>query len=62
MITSNHPVAILVTPREACHLLGVGNTKLYDLLKSGKLRRVKLGSKSTRIPLADIHALVNGGV
>ena len=48
---------ILLTPLEAAALLGIGRTKLYDLLRSGQLASVRLGG-SRRIPRSAVEALV----
>jgi len=34
---------LMYRPEEAAHILGVGRTALFGLLKSGRLRSVKLG-------------------
>lgn len=52
--------ALLVPPKEACRLLGIGNTKLYELIGAKKLEAVKLGRKSTRITMDSIRALASG--
>lgn len=49
------PVA--VTPKEAFDVLRIGNTKGYELIKSGELEAVKIG-RSTRITWASILRLV----
>ncbi|WP_230190600.1 helix-turn-helix domain-containing protein [Sphingobium sp. CECT 9361] len=42
---------------EAAHMIGVGRTKLYELIASGEIEAIKLG-KSTRITTASLHGLV----
>jgi len=42
---------------EAARMIGVGRTKLYELIVSGDVEAVKLG-KSTRILTASFHRLV----
>jgi len=44
-----------VSPRRACALLGVGNTKLYELMNSGELESYREG-KLRRITLRSIAA------
>lgn len=53
------PVAepICVKVNEAAHMIGVGRTKLYELIASGDVEVVKLG-KSTRIVTASLHRLI----
>jgi excisionase family DNA binding protein len=38
------PVRLLFRPEEAAEVLGLGRTKLYELIASGELRSVKIGS------------------
>jgi excisionase family DNA binding protein len=49
------PICVKVV--EAAHMIGVGRTKLYELIASGDVEVVKLG-KSTRIVTASLHRLV----
>jgi excisionase family DNA binding protein len=48
---------ICVKVNEAARMIGVGRTKLYELIASGDVEAVKLG-KSTRIVTASLHWLV----
>ena len=41
----------------ACNRLGIGRTLLYDLLKQGKLKSIKLGSR-TLIPESELQRLI----
>jgi excisionase family DNA binding protein len=45
---------ICVKVNEAARMIGVGRTKLYELIASGEIEAVKLG-KSTRITTASLH-------
>jgi excisionase family DNA binding protein len=38
-------------------MIGVGRTKLYELISSGELETIKIG-KATRITTASLHRLV----
>lgn len=42
---------------DAARMIGVGRTKLYELISSGELETVKIG-KATRITTASLHRLV----
>lgn len=53
------PERLLVSPKEARAIIGCGNTKLYELIKEKRLAVVKLGTKSTRITMDSIKALVS---
>lgn len=48
---------VLLTPTEAAAALGVGRTKLYELLKTGALASVCIGS-CRRIPTVAVDAFV----
>jgi excisionase family DNA binding protein len=37
------PPTLLLTPQEAAQALRVGRSKVYDLIRSGALRSVKIG-------------------
>jgi excisionase family DNA binding protein len=37
------PVTLLLTPEEAAYALRVGRSKVYELIRSGALRSVKIG-------------------
>lgn len=48
---------VLLTPVEAARLLGIGRTKLYDLLRRGDLHSVRLDG-CRRIPRTSVDAFV----
>jgi len=45
---------LVVSPRQACALLCIGNTRLYDLLATGELESYRDG-RSRRITMASIR-------
>jgi excisionase family DNA binding protein len=49
---------IAYTPAEACELLRVGRTKLYELIGARKLKAVALGGK-TLIPRVEIEQFLS---
>ncbi len=51
------PEPICVRVNEAARMIGVGRTKLYELIAAGEVETVKLGN-STRIVTASLHDLV----
>lgn len=51
------PDPICVRVNEAARMIGVGRTKLYELISAGEVETVKLG-KATRITTASLHNLV----
>ena len=49
---------LLLTPEEAAQVLGIGRTKVYELLLSNTLESVKIGA-SRRIPTDSLAAFVD---
>ncbi len=45
---------LLLTPSEAAKVLSIGRSKTYQLLQSGQLQSVHIGS-CRRIPLEAVH-------
>ena len=41
----------------SCRRLGIGRTLIYDLLKQGKLKSIKLGTR-TLIPESELQRLI----
>ena len=48
---------LLVSPEEAAEMLGVGRSRVYDLMRTRQLQSVRIG-KSRRVPLTAVHAFV----
>jgi excisionase family DNA binding protein len=48
---------VLLTPREAASVLGIGRTKLYELIASGRLFSLRIDG-CRRIPRASVDAFV----
>ena len=48
---------ICVRVNDAARMIGIGRTKLYELISSGELETVKIG-KATRVTTASLHRLV----
>jgi len=57
MTAPSSPDPICVRVNDAARMIGVGRTKLYELIAAGEVETVKLG-KSTRITTASLHDLV----
>jgi excisionase family DNA binding protein len=57
--TENGPrvAPLLLKPEEAADALGVARTRVYQLIRVGELRSVKIG-KVRRIPVTALHAYV----
>jgi excisionase family DNA binding protein len=45
---------LLLTPVEAAKALGIGRSKVYELIQAGQLKSVRIGS-CRRIPLDALH-------
>lgn len=55
MTTQLNPICVRVN--DAANMIGVGRTKLYEMIAKGEVEAVKLG-KATRITTASLHDLV----
>jgi excisionase family DNA binding protein len=49
-----------LSPREAERTLGISHATLYRLIKDGKIKTIKLGSRRL-VPVDAIDALLSGG-
>lgn len=49
---------LLLTPEEAAELLGVGRSRIYDLMRRRELLSVRIG-KTRRVPTAALNAYVD---
>lgn len=58
MSKSGDPVRLLYRPEEAAAVLGLGRTKVYELMATGALRSVKVGGarRVSATALADFVA------
>lgn len=54
--------ARLISAREACRLLGCGETHLWHLVQRGHITRIQLSSKMTRYDLAEVNALADSWI
>jgi len=48
---------LLLTPEEAAEALGVGRSRVYDLMRTRQLPSVRIG-KSRQVTVAAVHAYV----
>lgn len=48
---------LLLTPTEAANVLGIGRSKLYELLQTGELVSVRIGS-CRRVPADALHSFL----
>ena len=60
--SSTRPAApaasLLYSVHDACAALGMGRTWLYEQIKSGRIRTVKLGTR-TMVPVRELERFVN---
>ncbi|WP_203231162.1 helix-turn-helix domain-containing protein [Nocardioides caldifontis] len=59
LLTSEEMPPLLFTPEEIARLLHVGRSKVYDLLRTGELRSVKVGGRR-RVSAKALADFVNG--
>ena len=52
-----HTPPLASTIPDTCRRLGIGRTLVYDLIKQGKLRPIKLGTR-TLIPESELQRLI----
>lgn len=50
---------LLLTPDEAARVLGIGRSKLYELLRAGVVESVRIGT-CRRVPAAALSDYVDG--
>jgi excisionase family DNA binding protein len=48
---------LIVTVEEAADILSLSRSKIYSLIRSGKIRALKIG-RSRRIPVAELQRFV----
>jgi excisionase family DNA binding protein len=57
---NRQPEPIAYTVNDACRVLGLGRTFLYQMINDGRLEARKIG-KRTLITAVSLHRLVDGG-
>jgi excisionase family DNA binding protein len=55
--SNSGPGPLGVSPRQACLMLGCGNTLLYELIKNGEISSYRLG-RTRKILVSSIQELV----
>ena len=56
-VTESGLPVLLVRPEDAARVLGIGRTKVYELIRSGALRSVRVGGLR-RVPVAALDEFV----
>jgi excisionase family DNA binding protein len=49
---------MLMTASQTCRETNIGRTQLYCLIRSGKLRTVKIGTRGIRIPRTEVERFI----
>ncbi len=57
-MNDTHKLAYTIA--EACHAVGIGRTKLYELIGEGRVETRKIGAR-TVIPADSLRALIGRG-
>lgn len=55
------PARLAVPPEVAAEMLSITPTYLKWLIRSGKLRAVRLGHRTLRVPVSEIERLLSSG-
>jgi excisionase family DNA binding protein len=53
---------LVVRPKTALELLGIGKTTLYLMLRDGRLERTRLGQRAIGITISSIEELIRKGL
>jgi excisionase family DNA binding protein len=56
------PVRLLVSIADACEMIGVKRTSMYEFIRAGKIRVVKIGSRGVRVPVSELERFVAEGL
>lgn len=57
--TNPNPAKLAYSIKEACAASSLGKTSIWNHVKNGRLRVIRLGGR-TLIPAESLHALING--
>ena len=52
-VTAGVPTLLTVRVPEACRITGIGRSKLYELIRDGKIRTIKVGAM-TLVPVSSL--------
>jgi excisionase family DNA binding protein len=57
-MVQNRPDRLLLRPTEAAEAIGIGRSKVYELLASGELPSIRIGA-SVRVPVDALRAWID---
>ena len=60
-MTTNHADRLLLRPSEAAEVLGVGRSKLYELITDGVIPTVQVGHRM-RVPVNALRAWIDAEI
>jgi hypothetical protein len=52
---------LVVRPKDARQMLGIGKTTLFSMLRDGRLEKVQLGPRMTGVTVVSIERLIRRG-
>jgi excisionase family DNA binding protein len=61
-IAHNNERVKLITVKKTCERLGIGRSHLWCLIRSGKIRTVRIGKRGVRIPESEIDRFIQEGL
>ena len=47
---------------EACDAMGIGRTRMYELIKAGQIRSIPIGQRGRRIPVEEVERFIREGL
>jgi excisionase family DNA binding protein len=59
MNDANNIEPLALTINDACKAIGIGRTSLYELIRQGRLKTIKVAGR-TLVPMAALRVLVEG--
>lgn len=65
--TNQHTTAVvpgpkMLTVRQACEAGAFSRTTLYQLIRAGRIRTVKVGLRGIRVPVAELDRFIREGL
>ncbi|GMV88493.1 MAG: hypothetical protein AMXMBFR81_14240 [Chthonomonas sp.] len=48
----------MLTIKQACHVLAIGRSQLWCLIRAGRIRTVRIGKRGVRVPVLEIDRFV----
>jgi excisionase family DNA binding protein len=59
---NNNELVKLTTIKEACERLRIGRSHLWCLIRTGKIRTVRIGKRGIRVPESEIERFIEQGL